>query len=153
MKRYIQKALILLFSLSLSLPLTLFDNSYQVEASQQSRQRKSRTQRKRQPVQPSPADIAKRREEIHKLMLDGEYQHDGSSELLYIGDITSVPALLQLLKDNPIRKMGDGRYLGTCTVAHAIAALRKITNVDAGATYEEWNTWWEEYQKKQAEKK
>ena len=147
MKHYIQKALILLLSLSLSLTLMLFNNSHQVEAAQQSRQRKSQRQRKRKPVEPSPADIAKRREEVHKLMLKGEYHHDGSLELFYIGDITSVPALLQVLKDHPPRKFIDGRAIGMCTFAHALADLKKITNVNAGTTYEEWSAWWEEYQK------
>jgi hypothetical protein len=34
-----------------------------------------------------------------------------------------------------------------CTAAHALAALRKITKVDAGGNYEEWSAWWEQYQK------
>jgi hypothetical protein len=84
-------------------------------------------------------------------MLNGEYQHDGSLELLEIGDITSVPALLRVLKDNPPTIMPDGRLSGICTIAHAYAALVKITGTKH-KTYEEWSQWWEQYQKEQTQR-
>jgi hypothetical protein len=90
----------------------------------------------------SEKDI-KRREQVHKMMLAGQYAHDGAGELLYIGDMTSMPALLRALKDNPPH--ADGTMI--CTTGHIIAALRKITGHNAGKTYEEWNAWWEQYQK------
>ena len=80
-------------------------------------------------------------------MLNGEYLHDGAGELLYIGDISSVPALLRVLKDNPPIKTYDGKIGFMCTTAHALQALRKITNHDAGTTYQEWGAWWGLYQK------
>ncbi len=85
----------------------------------------------------------KRREQVHKMMLAGRYAHDGAGELLYIGDMTSVPALLRALKDNP--PYANGMMI--CTTGHILAALRKITGHNAGKTYEEWNAWWEQYQK------
>lgn len=60
-------------------------------------------------------------------MLKGEYQHDGAGELTYIGDITSVPASLRVLKDNPPTVYADGRKSYICTYAQASAALVKIT--------------------------
>ena len=95
----------------------------------------------------SVAEITAKREAIHKLMLNGEYQHDGSTELLYIGDISSVPALLQVLKDNPPTRMPDGKLIGICTAAHAYQALVKITGNRESKTFEEWSAWWEKYQK------
>lgn len=43
----------------------------------------------------------KRRKEVESLLLNGDYQHDGSGELIYIGTIESVPALLKVLKNHP----------------------------------------------------
>ena len=42
-----------------------------------------------------------RRKEVETLLLRGEYQHDGSGELIYIGTFLSVPALLKVLENNP----------------------------------------------------
>ena len=141
----------MLLSVALSLLLSgnLLEGSYGciAEAAQKPRPRKSRVKAKKVPSVPSPADIAVRREAIHKLMLNGEYQHDGAGELLGIGDISSVPALLRVLKDNPPIRKTDGRITYICTTAHALSALRKITGINGGATYEEWNVWWEQNKK------
>ncbi|MBC7796592.1 MAG: hypothetical protein H7Z37_06950 [Pyrinomonadaceae bacterium] len=95
---------------------------------------------------PSPSPLTekdlKRRAEVHKLMLKGEYLHDGAEELLYIGDISSVPALLVVLKKNPPYPNG----MMVCTTAHALQALRKVTSANPGKTYEDWSAWWEKYQ-------
>ncbi len=98
------------------------------------------------PPDPTPEEIAARRRLIHKLMLKGEYEHDGAGELLYIGDITSVPALLRVLKDNPPSVLLNGRKSYICTYAHASAALQKITGHKT-ESYEEWVTWWKQYRK------
>jgi hypothetical protein len=88
-------------------------------------------------------DVIKRREEIHRLILSGTNEHNGTAELLEIGNISSVPALLRVLKDNPpVRANGRTRF--TITAALAVAALMKITGLNMGATYEEWNNWWEQ---------
>lgn len=90
----------------------------------------------------------KRRAEIHKLMLNGEYLHDGPGELAHIGDISSVPALLVVLKKNP--PYSNGTMI--CTTAHALQALWKITGAKPGTTYEDWSAWWEKYQGEQKTK-
>lgn len=115
------------------------------------------------PVSPTPVELTaapestqkkftpkqlKRRAEVHKLMLKGEYLHDGALELLSIGDISSVPALLVVLKKHPPRP--DGVMI--CTTAHAVQALQKITGANLDAKYEAWSSWWEEHQRKQKEK-
>jgi hypothetical protein len=150
MKQRIRAILLLAFSLLIALSLSLDGfNTCKAEAAQNKRQSKSRKPSKnirRKPVEPSPAEIARRREEIHRMMLKGEYQHDGAGELLYIGNMSSVPALLRVLKDNPPITMPDGRKSYICTYAHAAAALGKITGHKA-TSYEEWVAWWEQYQK------
>lgn len=98
------------------------------------------------PPPPTPAELARQREQIYRLIFDGRYQHDGAGELLYIGDLTSVPALLRVLKDNAPKDCPGGRCAYICTYAHAVAALKKITGHKAVA-YEDWAAWWEEYQK------
>lgn len=103
-----------------------------------------------QPVQPTPLSEKhlKRREEVHKLMLKGEYLHDGSMELEGIGDISSVPALLVVLKENPPSQNGGM----ICTTAHALKALQKITGANPGITYKDWSAWWKKYQQEQMSK-
>ena len=144
-----RRLLIFVFCLSIALTGLVHDSPYEftTEAAQNRRARKSRPRAKKASGQRSVAEVAARREAIHKMLLNGEYQHDGSSELVYIGDISSVPALLQVLKDNPPTRMPDGRLFGICTAAHAYEALVKITGNKESKTYEEWGAWWEQYQK------
>lgn len=96
--------------------------------------------------EPKPSPLTekdiKRRAEVHKLMLKGKYLHDGSLELAHIGDISSVPALLVVLKENPPYPNGAM----VCTSAHALHALRKITGENPGIKYEDWSAWWGKYQ-------
>ena len=110
-----------------------------------------------------------RRKWVETEMLNGRYQHDGSGELLYIGTIESVPALLQVLKDNPpatfpaeldpppppigkaMTPPQPPRKLYICTYAHAVAALRKITG-QTFVDYDEWLKWWTAHQQEQAVK-
>ena len=86
-----------------------------------------------------------KRKEIESRMLKGEYQHDGSGELLYIGTIESVPALLKVLEDNPPNET-NGKKFYICTYAHAISALKKITG-QSFVDFQDWKNWWEKYQK------
>jgi hypothetical protein len=60
-----------------------------------------------------------------------------------IGNISSVPALLRVLRGNPPVERANGRRAVTSTAALAIAALRKITGLNVGASYEQWNQWGE----------
>jgi NADPH-dependent ferric siderophore reductase len=94
---------------------------------------------------PLTSEELKRRDEIHKMMLKGEFLHDGPGELYYIGDISSIPALLVVLKKNP----PNANETMVCTTAHALRTLGKITGTSAGITYEAWNNWWLNYQKSQ----
>ena len=133
-----RRFLTFVFCLSIA-PIGLVnDSSYGVnaEAAQKPRAHKTRPRAKKESSERSVAEVAARLEAIHKMMLNGEYQHDGSSELVYIGDISSVPALLQVLKDNPSTRMPDGRLFGICTAAHAYEALVKITGNKESKTYE-----------------
>jgi len=98
------------------------------------------------PPSPTPAELARRRQQVYKLIFDGQYQHDGAGELLYIGDMTSVPALLRVLKDNAPKDCPGGRCTYVCTYAHAVAALEKITGHKA-VHYQDWAAWWGEHQK------
>lgn len=100
------------------------------------------------PPPPTPEEIANRRKAIHKLMLKGEYQHDGAGELIEIGDLTSVPALLRVLKDNAPRS--DQGFV-ICTYSHAVAALQKITGQNL-TKYEDWQIWWNSYQESHGKK-
>jgi hypothetical protein len=81
-----------------------------------------------------------------RLIFDGKYQHDGAGELLHIGDITSVPALLRVLKDNAPKGCAGERCFYVCTYAHAVAALQRITGHKAVA-YDDWAAWWDEHRK------
>ena len=102
--------------------------------------------------EPTPSPLTekdlKRRAEVQKLMLKGEFLHDGAIELQYIGDINSVPALLVVLKKNPPSPNGGM----VCTTAHALQALWKITGAKPGNTYEDWSAWWKKYQEEQKPK-
>jgi hypothetical protein len=42
-----------------------------------------------------------RRKQVEAMLLRGEYHHDGSGELMYIGTMDSVPALLTVLQRHP----------------------------------------------------
>ncbi len=89
-----------------------------------------------------------RRISIEIRMLKGEYLHDGSSALLYIGTIDSVPALLKVLELTPVRE-NNGKKSYVCTYAHAVSALRRITG-QTFIDYQDWKTWWENHQKPKA---
>ena len=145
---------ILAFCLSVISTGVVHDSSFAFNgaATQASGVRKTHPRTKKKPSAARAAEVQARRNAIHKMMLNGEYQHDGSSELLYIGDISSVPALLQVLKDNPPSIMADGKSIGICTAAHAYEALVKITGNKESKTYEEWKAWWEQYQKEHSVK-
>lgn len=126
----------------------------------QKKKAKAKVDRPKTVVTYRPATDDERRRDIEARMLKGEYHHDGSGELMYIGTIESVPALLQVLKANPpyVEKVeplpppAPGRpphppqpppkKWFICTYAHAVAALRKITG-QKFTEYEDWLAWWE----------
>lgn len=101
-----------------------------------------------------------RRKSVEERMFKGDYQHDGSLELRYIGTLESVPALLKVLKDlHPIEREPEipvppsipGQppvqipkkpLYFICTYHHAVQTLRRITGQNLNY-YPEWNEWWE----------
>lgn len=83
------------------------------------------------------------RNEAESKMMKGEYLHDGSLELAFVGDIESVPALLVVLKEYPPDKTGGM----PCITEHALEALTKITGKNPGITHKAWSDWWEKYKK------
>ncbi len=149
-----RRLLAFIFCLSIASSVFAFDGAhgFTAEPTQGPGVRKIRPRTKKEVPARSSPELAARREAIHEMMLKGEYQHDGSEELYYIGDMSSVPALLQVLKDNPPTIMPDGRSIGICTISHAYGALVKITGNKESKSYEEWSAWWEQYQKEHPQK-
>jgi hypothetical protein len=83
-------------------------------------------------------------EEYKKLLLAGEgNDHDWPSELAETGDVSCVPALITVLKRNPIEE--DGSWI--CTRDHCLQALRKLTGANLGDTDEVWINWWADYKR------
>ena len=112
----------------------------EIEAHQKSGSRKPRSQATSQPSE-------KRLEEIHRLIFSGKYGHEDVATLLEIGDRASIPALLKVLKDNPASVQDKDRVRYPLKTIYAVEALRKITGLNMGASYKEWNDWWEKNQK------
>ncbi len=84
-------------------------------------------------------------EEYKMMLLTGEgNDHDWPSDLADTGDISCVPALIAVLKRNPIEE--DGSMI--CTRDHCLKALRKLTGENLDNTDEVWIHWWAEYQKR-----
>jgi hypothetical protein len=85
--------------------------------------------------------------------------HDCYIELGQWGTIHSVPFLIRGLKQMEGRMIavGDpkaGRQKvvsGNCTYFHCLQALRSITKADAGTMAQDWETWWEAYERPRAE--
>lgn len=99
----------------------------------QKSKKKARTKPVRQVIVVEPD-----RRGIEAQLLKGENEHDGSGALYHIGTIESVPALLAVLKKYPVLAGG----IMICTRAHALGALYKITGQKLGASYAEWESWW-----------
>ena len=64
--------------------------------------------------------------------------HDAFLVLIREGDADSIPYLLWALRWQP-----DTKGVMTCTKAHCIKALERITGHKAGCNYQDWATWWE----------
>jgi hypothetical protein len=142
MKRCVSTILIL------SCSVILFLLCAQIGAGQKNRS--SKPPRSKANVSRTEKDLAefeKRRKEIHRLLLSGKYQREDVAELLQIGDRTSIPGLLEVLKDNPVFVRANGRVVLPLKTFYAVEALKKITGLNIGATYKEWNEWWEKDQK------
>ena len=66
--------------------------------------------------------------------------HDAFIVLMHDGNADSVPHLLWGLRWQRHNPPGNGMMV--CTKAHCLAALRRITGVDAGLNYEDWRDWY-----------
>jgi len=85
--------------------------------------------------------------------------HDCYIELGQWGTIHSVPFLIRGLKQMEGRMMaavdlktGMQKVVsGNCTYFHCLQALRSITKADAGTMAQDWETWWEAYERPRAE--
>jgi hypothetical protein len=66
--------------------------------------------------------------------------HDAFLYLANHGNKDSVPLLIRALKWREVKE-GDLLY---CTPAHCVGALRSLTGEDFGASWEKWQTWWNE---------
>ena len=115
-------------------------NCFSTEAMQRSRPRKSRSQAK-VTAQALSGD-EKKREEIHTLILNGKYQREDVAKLWEIGNRSSIPALIKVLEDHPSFVRDNGRVVIPLETIYAIEALRKISGLNMGATYQEWSEWW-----------
>jgi hypothetical protein len=84
-------------------------------------------------------ETARQRDDLERSIFSGKTSgHDQAAMLERVGDIGSVPALLEVLRKNPPPD---------CTHGHALSAHRTITGQDAGKDYASWKAWWDEYQK------
>ena len=98
----------------------------------------------RTPHDPGASD---RRRTDHKILdrATDEHSgvHDACSELLYVGDDSSVPHLIRVL-----RVFGDAELplppgVGIlCTQSHCVDALEHITGAKVGISYSSWKRWW-----------
>lgn len=138
--------IVIIFLCCLSFACSLSQETFIATSSAQTTSTPQNKSETAQNLEPTPTPLTekdlKRRAEIHKQILNGENLHDGALHLQSIGDISSVPALLVVLKKNP--PLPSGSII--CTAAHALIALRKITGANPGTKYEDWNAWWEKYQ-------
>lgn len=66
--------------------------------------------------------------------------HDAFINLGTVGTEESVPYLINALKWQENTPQENG--LMVCTKAHCLAAIRSLTNQNAGRNYPEWAQWW-----------
>jgi len=65
--------------------------------------------------------------------------HDAFIALEKIGNAESVPLLIRAFKwqDQP----GEDGFM-VCTTDHCLSALRSLTGLDQGISFDAWNEWW-----------
>lgn len=86
-----------------------------------------------------------RRAEVQKWIFSGRCEHAATRELMEIGNIESVPALLRVLENHPPVARPNGRTAVSMTAALAVATLQRITGLSMGMSYSEWHDWWQTY--------
>ncbi len=101
---------------------------------------------------PSPALIDQgtlaKRLELHRILDRATSEHDGIHDacggLFYVGDESSVPHLIRVLKFFGDAELPLPPGVGlVCTQWHCVGALEKITGVKVGVSYASWKRWWE----------
>ena len=99
----------------------------------------------------SPQDRVRERDELHHRLdvaTEQDELHDACGELIYVGDSSSVPHLIQALKLFPDAELGPNEG-AVCTRFHCVGALRKITGAtNVGMSYSSWKQWYESSQRR-----
>jgi len=67
--------------------------------------------------------------------------HDAFIALEKIGNATSVPILIKALK---WQDLPDKDGFVVCTTDHCLSALRSLTGVDQGMSFQAWKEWWKD---------
>jgi hypothetical protein len=82
-------------------------------------------------------DAAATRDELHRALQEGD-PHDACLGLLSVGDMTSVPFLIDALKAFPDEEPQGGFI---CTWSHCVEALEHITGAKPGYSHSAWRRW------------
>lgn len=97
---------------------------------------------------PDTPEAAARREVLHQILdrakTQGDGIHDACGELDYVGDASSIPHIIRVLRLFPDEEIDGTPSLGiVCTQKHCVDALEHLTGVNVGVTYSSWREWWE----------
>lgn len=87
-------------------------------------------------------DWEKRR--VAHITLSDKYNpfwHDAFIILTDYGDESSVPILIDALS-SPVLKEAIEKDFMSCTWAHCLEALKKLTGEDLGLNHHAWDEWW-----------
>lgn len=89
----------------------------------------------------SPAAQLKLRVICHKIIsCKFGNHHDAFVALIAAGDRDSIPYLINALKWH---EPTDGSDIVSCTADHCHEALCKLTGMNFGYSYNDWNHWWQ----------
>jgi hypothetical protein len=85
----------------------------------------------------SVEEAVEARREQHRALLGGDL-HNACIGLIYVGDQTSIPLLIEALKEFPDE---EPRGSVICTWGHCVEALETITQAKPGYSYSAWHRW------------
>lgn len=95
-----------------------------------------------QPVPNRQLPTAERLSQLHRALASRGDPHGVILEIGRIGDVTSVPFLIEALaKQGTVPR--EGQYAAIDTRFHVLDVLHAITNHDAGRNAEDWRPWYE----------
>ena len=95
---------------------------------------------------PSPTE---ERDRFHQILDRARNEEDGVHDacggLIHVGDQSSVPHLIRVLRLFPDEEIAGkpGRGI-VCTQGHCVMALERITGAKVGVSYSSWKRWWSE---------